>query len=72
MAEQETGMAVRLQAYIKCLGETVGRAGRVERMQEYCLGLLMPLERKSVEPIAAITAPKKCSAKHQSLVKVGT
>ncbi len=50
------------------LGETMGRAKRAEQMAEYCSGLLMPLERKSVEPIAAMTAPDKCSAKHQSLL----
>jgi SRSO17 transposase len=26
-------------------------------MRDYCLGLLMPLARKSVEPMAAVTAP---------------
>jgi SRSO17 transposase len=28
----------------------------------------MPLERKSVEPLAAVTAPSRVSAKHQSLL----
>ena len=32
------------------------------------LGLMMPCERKSVEPIAAITAPKRTAAQHQSLL----
>ena len=68
MVEQDTGLMARLQAYMRCLGEAVGRADRVERMQEYCSGLLMPLERKSVEPIAAVTAPDQCAAKHQSLL----
>ena len=31
-------------------------------------GLLLPGERKSVEPIAAVTAPARVSAKHQSLL----
>jgi SRSO17 transposase len=30
--------------------------------------LLLPGERKSVEPIAAVTAPARVSAKHQSLL----
>ncbi len=67
MAEQDTSTA-RFQAYMAGLGETMGRAKRAEQMAEYCSGLLMPLERKSVEPIAAMTAPDKCSAKHQSLL----
>jgi len=33
---------------------------------EYCLGLLMPIERKSVKPMAAVTAPAQLAAKHQS------
>jgi len=32
------------------------------------LGLLMPIERKSVEPLAAVTAPAQVAAKHQSLL----
>src|SRR5262249_11108270 len=35
---------------------------------DYCLGLLMPIERKSVEPLAAVTAPGQVAAKHQSLL----
>src|SRR6202047_2427849 len=37
-------------------------------MHDYCLGLLMPIERKSVEPMAAVTAPAQVAAKPQSLL----
>ena len=37
-------------------------------MCDYCTGLLLPCERKSVEPIAAATAPDETSAQHQSLL----
>src|SRR5437867_12773229 len=37
-------------------------------MHDYSLGLLMPIERKSVEPMAAVTAPAQVAAKHQSLL----
>ena len=37
-------------------------------MKDYCSGLLLPVERKSVEPIAAIMAPERTAAKHQSLL----
>src|SRR6266566_3477548 len=37
-------------------------------MHDYCLWLLMPIERKSVEPMAAVTAPAQVAAKHQSLL----
>jgi len=58
----------RFATYMAGLGEVIGRAGRAAQLNEYCAGLLMPLERKSVEPIAAVTAPAQCSAKHQSLL----
>ena len=44
-----------------------GRTGR-DRFKDYCTGLLMPGERKSVEPMAAVVAPARVSAKHQSLL----
>jgi SRSO17 transposase len=37
-------------------------------MHDYCLGRLMPIARKSVEPMAAVTAPAQVAAKHQSLL----
>src|SRR5213592_2363438 len=37
-------------------------------LRDYCLGLMMPCERKSVEPMAAITAPERTAAQHQSLL----
>jgi SRSO17 transposase len=33
------------------------------------VGLMMPCERKSVEPMAAITAPERTAAQHQSLLQ---
>ena len=35
----------------------IGHADRVGPMSDYCTGLMMPCERKSVEPLAAVTAP---------------
>jgi SRSO17 transposase len=35
---------------------------------DYCTGLLMPCERKSVEPIAAMVSPARAAAAHQSLL----
>src|SRR5438094_798806 len=37
-------------------------------LRDYCLGLVMPCERKSVEPMAAVTAPDRTAAQHQSLL----
>jgi SRSO17 transposase len=41
-------------------------AGYVEGLAN--VGLLMPCERKSVEPMAAIAAPDRTAAQHQSLL----
>ena len=58
----------RFGSYIELLGAVVGHADRREPLRAYCTGLLLPGERKSVEPIAAVTAPARVSAKHQSLL----
>jgi SRSO17 transposase len=49
----------RFAAYVEQLGTALGHADRQEPLRDYCLGLLMPIERKSVEPMAAVTAPDK-------------
>ena len=58
----------RFAAYVEALGAVLGHADRQQPMHDYCLGLLMPIERKSVEPMAAVTAPAQVAAKHQSLL----
>ena len=58
----------RFAAYLGALIEVIGHADRADPLRDYCLGLLMPGERKSVEPIAAVTAPARVSAQHQSLL----
>ena len=58
----------RLESYIASLSEVIGHADRVEPLGTYCHGLLLPLERKSVEPLAAAVAPDRVSARHQSLL----
>jgi SRSO17 transposase len=57
----------RFQAYAEELSTALGHVDRVEPFQAYCTGLLLPVERKSVEPMAAQLAPGQVSAKHQSL-----
>jgi SRSO17 transposase len=61
------GVALRFQAYIEHLSGSVGHADRREPLAAYCTGLLLPGERKSVEPMAARIAPGEVGAKHQSL-----
>src|SRR4051812_14713556 len=58
----------RFTAYVEALAGVIGHADRAEPLRDYCRGLLLPGERKSVEPMAAVTAPARVSAKHQSLL----
>ena len=62
------GSEARFATYVEALGAVLGHADRREPMRDYCLGLLMPIARKSVEPMAAVTAPAQVAAKHQSLL----
>ena len=59
VASEESGS--RFLAYVEGLVEAIGHADRVMPLRDYCLGLLTPGERKSVEPIAAVTAPARRS-----------
>ena len=60
--------ADHFEAFVDALAEVVGHADRVRPLRDYCMGLLTPAERKSVEPLAAVTAPSRVSAQHQSLL----
>src|SRR6476469_7899161 len=58
----------RFMGYVEGLASVIGHKDREEPLRHYCTGLLMPCERKSVEPMAAITAPHRTAAQHQSLL----
>src|SRR4030095_13529144 len=58
----------RFSAYVDELATVMGHADREGPLRDYCMGLLLPGERKSVEPMAAITAPARTAAQHQSLL----
>ena len=58
----------RFSSYVERLVGALGHADRAVPLRDYCLGLLMPGERKSVEPLAAVTAPSRVAAQHQSLL----
>ena len=59
---------VRFAAYGAALVDVIGHADRATPLRDYCTGLLMPAARKSVEPMAAMTAPARVAAQHQSLL----
>jgi SRSO17 transposase len=52
---------------VEGLAEAAGHADRHIPLKNYCTGLLLPGERKSVEPMAARLAPKNVRRMHQSL-----
>src|SRR5580692_12968599 len=58
----------RFATYVEGLTSVIGHADRAQPLRDYCAGLMMPCERKSVEPMAAITAPERTAAQHQSLL----
>ena len=58
----------RFVSYVEGLTSVIGHADRARPLRDYCMGLMMPCERKSVEPMAAITAPERTAAQHQSLL----
>jgi hypothetical protein len=52
----------RFEAYVEGLVSVIGHADRARPLRDYCVGLMMPGERKSVEPMAAVTAPERTAA----------
>jgi len=55
------------ERYMKYLCEALGHQDRHAGFSDYSRGLMLPIERKSVEPLAAHIDPGHVSAKHQSL-----
>jgi SRSO17 transposase len=58
----------RFDQYVGELTSVIGHADRSGPLRAYCTGLMLPGERKSVEPMAARTAPARTAAQHQSLL----
>src|ERR671916_2324762 len=61
-----TGEA-RFTAYLEAIAAVLGDVRRAASARAYCTGLLLPGERKSVEPMAARIEPARVQAKHQSM-----
>lgn len=60
-------METRFETYLEHLFSALGHADRREGWRGYCRGLMLPLARKSVEPLAASIDPHGVQARHQSL-----
>src|ERR1700694_4521125 len=59
---------LRFVEYVEGLNSVIGHADRAGPLRDYCTGLLAAEGRKSVEPMAAVTAPAEVSAQHQKLL----
>ena len=58
----------RFAKYVEGLTSVIGHADRAAPLHHYCTGLIAAEGRKSVEPIAAVTAPAEVSVQHQKLL----
>src|SRR5205809_7368426 len=58
----------RFVKYLDGLTSVIGHADRAAPLKGYCTGLLAAEGRKSVEPMAAVTAPATVSAQHQKML----
>src|SRR6476660_8280208 len=65
---QDGDSEARSAAYVEGLAGVIGHTDRTRPLRDYCTGLMLPGERKSVEPMAAPTAPARTAAQHQSLL----
>ena len=61
------GSESRFAAYVEAIISSLGHADRAAPFRSYCAGLLLPGDRKSVEPMAARVQPGRVQAAHQSL-----
>ena len=68
MDDEARASEARFVGYVESLAQVLGYVDRAGPLKDYCTGLLMPGERKSVEPIASVVAPTRVSAEHQSLL----
>ena len=57
----------RLEYFLSSIAEVLGNKRRNQQLRGYVTGLLLPGERKSVEPMAAKIEPGNVRQRHQSL-----
>ena len=61
------GSESRFSSYVEHIASSLGHADRRTPFRSYCAGLILPGDRKSVEPIAARIEPHRVQGAHQSL-----
>ncbi len=58
---------LRFAVYLEALSGVLSHVDRIAPLKVYCMGLLLPGARKSIEPMAARIAPARVQATHQAL-----
>jgi SRSO17 transposase len=53
-----------LEGYLERLAGVLGHADRRTGLLDYCRGLMLPIKRKSIEPLAAHVDPLHVQVKH--------
>jgi SRSO17 transposase len=66
--EATADSASRFVVFVGGLTSVIGHADRARPLRDYCTGLLVSEARRTVEPIAAVTAPAEVSVQHQKLL----
>jgi hypothetical protein len=64
-------LSKEFEIYMAHLAQGLGHADRHAGLTGYCTGLMLPLSRKSVEPMAARMDPLHASAKHCTAFRKG-
>jgi SRSO17 transposase len=67
LESKSEGGQSRFAAYVDAITMVLGHADRATPFRSYCAGLLLPGDRKSIEPMAARVEPERVRAAHQSL-----
>ncbi|HTC08080.1 MAG TPA: transposase, partial [Acetobacteraceae bacterium] len=67
LESKSRGSELSFAAYVEAITSVLGHADPVAPFRSYCTGLLLPGDRKSVEPMAARVQPGRVRAAHQSL-----
>jgi SRSO17 transposase len=60
LESKSRGSESRFAAYVEAITSVLGHADRASPFRSYCAGLLLPGDRKSVEPMARVCNPGGC------------
>jgi len=67
MKESTMELTAEFTRFLAHVGDCLSRAEHKLGLKNYCSALMLPLKRKSIEPLAAAIDPYHVQATHQSL-----